>query len=278
MKAYTLKIVLTDSNPVVWRSLKVPAFITFQRLHEVIQGAMLWHDYHEFEFVSLEDTYRFVEEQEIIDEQNAMDEQDRPKWQYKLAKKVQIDRFLTRDKEVFYTYDFGDYWNIDVTLESICEDYDKPYATCLAGEHPAPPEDVGGWDGFQQFLEALCDPANEDHEEMLEWSEGWKDQFDKRAINAALRKVILKRTPVASSVREPKTVQPRANNVIDLSSPRAKWLALPQALREQLLKNAYCPHCGITEIVDYHVSSEKQLVFIEGKCKKCGKTISRCLD
>ncbi|MCY4500320.1 MAG: hypothetical protein OXE57_01995 [Alphaproteobacteria bacterium] len=32
-----------------------------------------------------------------------------------------------------------------------------------------PPEDVGGPDGFMDFLEAILDPAHEEHRAMLDW-------------------------------------------------------------------------------------------------------------
>jgi hypothetical protein len=35
---------------------------------------------------------------------------------------------------------------------------------------PAPPEDVGGPPGYAELLEALADPAHEDHDQMREWT------------------------------------------------------------------------------------------------------------
>lgn len=32
-----------------------------------------------------------------------------------------------------------------------------------------PPEDIGGFPGYADFLEAIADPAHEAHAEMLEW-------------------------------------------------------------------------------------------------------------
>ena len=242
---------------------------------------MLWQDYHNFEFVTPDDKYRFVGYQETIDEFDAdcADMQEKPQWQYKLASKTKIDSLLNKHKQLDYTYDLGDFWNIEIELEASCENYAKPYATCVDGENPAPPEDVGGLDGYQQFLEAFRDPENEQHEEMLDWCEGWKEKFDRRAINAVLRGVILKRNSASSKVKKAWTKRTPADNIIDISSPQAKWLALPKILRDKLLKNGYCANCGgVTEIVDYKVSSDKSGIFIEGKCKKCGGQVVRCLD
>jgi Plasmid pRiA4b ORF-3-like protein. len=206
MNVYTLKVILIDSEPLVWRRIAIPSEITFQRLHEVIQCVMLWQDYHMFEFVMPDDKCRFVGDQETVDEFNAGYEngEAKPQWQYKLAGKVKIDSLLNKYGQFDYTYDFGDSWYLKIEREAISENYAKPYAACIDGENPAPPEDVGGWDGYQQFLKAFRDPENEQHEEMVEWCEGWKDKFDKRAINAALRKIILKRYRFLQPQRSPR--------------------------------------------------------------------------
>jgi Plasmid pRiA4b ORF-3-like protein len=46
---------------------------------------------------------------------------------------------------------------------------DRPLVVCLAGENACPPEDVGGYPGYAEFLEALKDPAHEEHANMLRW-------------------------------------------------------------------------------------------------------------
>jgi hypothetical protein len=200
MKAYTLKVTLVDMVPPVWRRAVVPAEISFQRLHEVIQCLMLWDDYHMFEFCTPDDKYRFVGDQETIDDFNAHieDMDPKPQWQYKLASKTKIDSLLSKQRQLHYIYDFGDSWEVLVELEGTQEDYKKPYAACLDGENPAPPEDVGGIDGYRDFLEAVNDPYHDRHEELLEWSEGWQQKFNKRRINAGLRELILKRMIPAS--------------------------------------------------------------------------------
>ncbi|MBT2401755.1 plasmid pRiA4b ORF-3 family protein [Streptomyces sp. ISL-100] len=41
-----IKVSLADIRPPVWRRLQVPADITLDRLHQVIQTAMGWENYH----------------------------------------------------------------------------------------------------------------------------------------------------------------------------------------------------------------------------------------
>ena len=38
-----------------------------------------------------------------------------------------------------------------------------------------PPEDVGGFPGYADFLEAMADPKHEEHDRMLEW---YGEKFD----------------------------------------------------------------------------------------------------
>jgi hypothetical protein len=42
-------------------------------------------------------------------------------------------------------------------------------ALCLAGENACPPEDVGGAPGYEDFREALADPAHPEHDELKQW-------------------------------------------------------------------------------------------------------------
>jgi hypothetical protein len=80
-----------------------------------------------------------------------------------------------------YEYDFGDGWQHEVLFEGHlnCEP-GKTYPVCLEGARACPPEDVGGVTGFSNFLEAITDPGNEEHDESLEWAGGWFDpeEFD----------------------------------------------------------------------------------------------------
>ena len=48
-------------------------------------------------------------------------------------------------------------------------DPDATYPLCLKGKRACPPEDVGGVWGHEGFLEAIRDPAHEEHDSYLEW-------------------------------------------------------------------------------------------------------------
>src|SRR5688572_16834474 len=60
-----------------------------------------------------------------------------------------------------YLYDFGDGWEHDVLIEgtaTIAED-ERPLL-CLAGANACPPDDVGGPDGYADFLKAIANPKH----------------------------------------------------------------------------------------------------------------------
>lgn len=49
--------------------------------------------------------------------------------------------------------------------------------------------------------------------------------------------------------------------------------------REKYLKNVWCVTCGdVVTMVSYHITDDKFGIAIEGKCKKCGKDVSRLVE
>ena len=97
-------------------------------------------------------------------------------------------------KSFTYLYDFGDGWEHRVTVEKILPP--EPALTspvCLGGANACPPEDVGGPPSHVDFLQAINDPAQEEHEGMLEWCGGSLNPTDFRLddINASLSQIKL---------------------------------------------------------------------------------------
>lgn len=91
---------------------------------------------------------------------------------------TQVERAWTRklpryveDHPVFmYRYDFGDYWEHEVRLEKMIEDYAYVHPTLLEGDGICPPEDVGGPWGYGDFLQVMNNPADPEHEETRHWA------------------------------------------------------------------------------------------------------------
>lgn len=47
-------------------------------------------------------------------------------------------------------------------------DPQRVYPVCVAGERAGPPEDSGGPFGYERLLRGLADPADPEHDDMVE--------------------------------------------------------------------------------------------------------------
>jgi hypothetical protein len=47
---HTIKVTLAGSRPPIWRRLQVPSAITLRALHDILQAAFGWEDYHMWVF------------------------------------------------------------------------------------------------------------------------------------------------------------------------------------------------------------------------------------
>lgn len=174
---FQLKVSLSDVIPPVWRRVLVPGGYTLDRVHRVIQYAMGWRDCHLHSFDI--DGFQYGEpdpEGDLL----LRDELD-----------VRLDQVVTKGSQFLYTYDFGDWWEHDVTVEDVfAADPDERYPLCLDGARACPPEDVGGAFGYRTFLAALGDPTHPDHEEMRSWI---VRPFDPVAFDPARATTLLRR-------------------------------------------------------------------------------------
>jgi hypothetical protein len=156
-----LHIVLADTDPLIWRRVDVPVDASLKMLHDVIQGAMGWLDYHLWEF-------------EADDKRYGLPDPDWDDDTLFAAKNIKLKALLDRGvRQLLYTYDMGDNWEHVVTVEAV--EAGQPatkYPRYVDGERRAPPEDVGGTPGFEAFLDAIAKPRSRDHKEAVEWHRG----------------------------------------------------------------------------------------------------------
>jgi hypothetical protein len=152
---YQLKITLRGvTDPPVWRRIAVPAGVTLDLLHDVIQQAMGWEDGHMHVFRTPRRDYGIPDS-----DLGHADE-----------RKVTLAGVLTRrGAKMRYTYDFGDDWEHDIVLEKRHPPDPAARLSCLAGQGACPPEDCGGEWGYASLKEALADPDHEEHEDLLDW-------------------------------------------------------------------------------------------------------------
>jgi len=179
-RMYLLKIQLLDIEPAIWRRFVVPASITLDRLHDVIQIIMGWTDSHLHEFTIGKTCYTEYPESR---------EDGLVCGRYRLG-----DLIKRKGRTFRYLYDFGDSWEHELTLQE--SRYFHPELqtelACLEGERACPPEDVGGIHGYFEFCNALKDPIHQEHESYMEWSGGDYDseRFDSESVNGELMKYL----------------------------------------------------------------------------------------
>ena len=110
-----------------------------------------------------------------------------------IALRIKLSHLVRQNHEQLeYVYDFGDYWQHLIELESAFEPNEKAvFPMCLEGAGTAPPEDVGGSMGYEELLRVINDPEDEDHEQYLGWCGGWFDPeaFNLESVNRALKKM-----------------------------------------------------------------------------------------
>ncbi len=162
-KYYEIKIELMEVEPAVWRRFVVPAEISLDRLHDVIQIVMGWQDehLHEFNFGK----HRYVE---IIDDE--FDDKETF-----LEGTVRLNKhFKKKGDSCIYVYDFGDSWSHRLTLENsdFKRSEDDFEMWCLEGDRACPPEDVGGPPGYEEFCKIIKSPKNKEHASTVAWSNG----------------------------------------------------------------------------------------------------------
>jgi Plasmid pRiA4b ORF-3-like protein. len=196
--AVELKVTLGIENHNIWRRLVVPINTTFTQLHKVLQAAFGWQDYHLHEFfiygnerqdVSFinhpsysKDGYKAIVN--LVSDEEAFDYPNESDIEMIFEKGIKLSEYIPQYKRLMYVYDFGDNWQHYIEVQKIIDNYDRNYAVCIDGEGNAPPEDVGGEYGYDEFLEIISDKNNPEYENMMAWGEnqGYKE-FDIEEVN-----------------------------------------------------------------------------------------------
>jgi hypothetical protein len=154
-----LRISLENIEPAIWRRVEVPLTATLKALHDLIQAAFDWDGHHLHVFGIGEDRYGVPD----------------PEWHglhpLRSEKATRLAALIERGITCFgYTYDFGDDWRHQVEIKAIAmADPELEYRRFLEGARRAPPEDVGGVPGYEEFVQAISHPRHREHKAMLEW-------------------------------------------------------------------------------------------------------------
>jgi hypothetical protein len=93
-------------------------------------------------------------------------------------------------KKFKFMYDFGDDWQHEIVVEDIfAEVVGVKYPLCIDGERACPPEDVGGVYGYEEYLQVISDPGDDQYKNMLEWRGPFDpEKFDKLEATKKMQK------------------------------------------------------------------------------------------
>ncbi|MCH2197759.1 MAG: plasmid pRiA4b ORF-3 family protein [Flavobacteriales bacterium] len=176
---FELLIELDSLEPRVWRRVRVNSDIDMRTLHHTIQLAMGWENCHLYYFATADEK---ISQLEFLEDEDFVEDHE-----------VNLDEFVqsTGDR-INYVYDFGDKWSHTITLEKIVEnDESEHIPICLAGERNCPPEDVGGINGYHEFLNIMSNPRLPEYEEKVDWYGGEYDPalFRMSVINEDLEEI-----------------------------------------------------------------------------------------
>ena len=174
--ALRVKLSISDVRPLIWRRVAIPGSWHLGQVHDVIQLAFGWQDYHPHEF---ERDGRRWGPRDPSPDSDILREQ--------VARLHEVVPHV--GDQLSYTYDFGDDWVHTLVVEELLPP--QRTAACLGGCRAGPPEDSGGPWGYQELLAAIADPRHPEHEERLEWLDADLDpeRFDLAATDVKLRRL-----------------------------------------------------------------------------------------
>jgi hypothetical protein len=142
------------SKPPVWRELQLRADTHLDQLHEILQAALGWENYHMHVFT-------FADEEFGVRD---------PELGHADERKVTLGELTDIGARFRYTYDFGDDWEHEILVEDLLDpDPETHYPILVASKGACPPEDCGGTWGYANLKAILADPDHDEHQDMLDW-------------------------------------------------------------------------------------------------------------
>ncbi len=175
----TLKIILKETKPPVWRRIKIQEFCSLEDLHNAVQIVMGWDSMHLHGFTIDKKHYGPVLNSM---QESSGDTNNERKFTIK-------DVVNTGTKKFTYTYDFNKNWVHLIRIEGreLREEFPmerEDIIVCLGGRRACPPPRCSGPAGYTQLLEDIAQGNNP-----LQFSRYNPAAFDKEAVNRVLREV-----------------------------------------------------------------------------------------
>lgn len=169
----TLDVRLHLHSP-CYRRIRVPLRQSLSDFHEMLQILFGWKDYHLHSFelepdLPLDITMPEYASLASEDDWGMCDTEPMERW-------TLLSEVLERYPRFWYIYDMGDRWEHEITLVSQENMTAFSGPQCILALGDAPPEDVGGADGFAELQELLQHPEDPEYLAAKQWLEGtgWK--------------------------------------------------------------------------------------------------------
>lgn len=195
-----MRITIEDVKPAIWRRIELPLSNSLKTLHLAIQAVMLFENDHLFRFDVGEASYGLPLDDDYMDPPT------------RDAANIRLAKLAQRGVTTFtYTYDFGDDWRHRIEIEGVfTADPATDYPRFVDGERRAPPEDVGGLPGFEEFLDAMAKPRHPSRKSMLQWYGRPFDPADisRDEIQARMAKLTKRRTYGKAAHANAKFIKP----------------------------------------------------------------------
>ena len=177
-KRLLFRLSVKDVVPEIWRKFHTSSEITLAQLHSIVQVLMGWGDRHLYAFVI--GAKRYSSPSDVDD-----DMENRNSIRTKLSK------ILGKGMNaIFYEYDFGDGWQINLVSEPIADGiHPNRFAECIEGSRRGPVEDSGGSRGY---MEKSLIYRNPNHKRYRDIRELIGPDFDPEAFDLARTNTMLK--------------------------------------------------------------------------------------
>ncbi|WP_157773523.1 plasmid pRiA4b ORF-3 family protein [Brachybacterium vulturis] len=161
----TVRVDLRHAAPPIWRRLELRSDLSLATIHQVLQAAFSWWDYHLYRFALGGDPFDRSSQLFLcpFDVEEGEDE-GLP------LGEVRLDEVLQEvGDRLEYVYDYGDSWHLKLKVENVRPaNEETPRAVATGGRRAAPPEDCGGLTEAEDLADVLEDPAAFDLEDLNE--------------------------------------------------------------------------------------------------------------
>jgi hypothetical protein len=175
-----IRLSVREVKPEIWRLVLVSSDITLARLHGILQILMGWQNYHLYAFEIEGSRYTPPHED---DDNFGRGKSIRTKLSSIFAKST---------KTITYEYDFGDGWEIELSLDSVLDiTRQKRSAECIGGARHGPAEDSGGPHGFMEKVKIWNNSKHKRYQQTRDWigADFDPEKFDINETNEMLNEI-----------------------------------------------------------------------------------------